>query len=654
MGHFAWAFNNKLAVLLQSRALIAQLATETLEDVHKKEEWERDFERDVERFRTVADIWVSTYFGNQVAWEAYNALLENLQSPEAEWQKLLQKKCIKKAQDLHDEKRFFHWELEFPEVFYDENGNRKANPGFDAVVGNPPYDVLEKERLGAENPHMELANYLESNPAYYPALGGKVNLFRPFLIQEILLLRNGALLGKIVPLALVNDFSCTRIRTYLLKNLNVSHIECFPQKDDPKDRVFSDAKLSTCVLVIIKPGPTKEFLIRIHPGKYFISNPKQVFASFDEIYAVDPEALPIPLVTQKEWNLAVKVHSCLPTCQLTDLVNLTRGEINQTIFSEFITENPSHHEMIKGVEIDRFAEHWYLSQGEKQWFDENLYFRKTESHKEAPTFRIGIQRITGIDDKTRLIATFFDRRVYFADSTNSIISDDRTKLHFVLALINSRFFNWRFKLTSTNNNVATNELNRLPIRRINFTTPKEKREQLLKQGKKLYQDYLGSQNWDKVLAFIAQRLPQKPGGTPDTEQEQSDVVHDLLALLAEEMTRLNKEKQSLIKGFLGWLEKEILKGSVEDQKNKTKIRNFHEGTFEHLLDVLKKNKVVPDPAPQIFRDTIESEFSHTMNVLVPLKSRIKATDDLINRIVYRLYGLTDAEIAVVAGQDFHT
>jgi hypothetical protein len=43
-----------------------------------------------------------------------------------------------------------------------------------------------------------------------------------------------------------------------------------------------------------------------------------------------------------------------------------------------------------------------------------------------------------------------------------------------------------------------------------------------------------------------------------------------------------------------------------------------------------------------------------MNALVPLKSRIKATDDLINRIVYRLYGLTDAEIAVVAGQDFHT
>ena len=34
---------------------------------------------------------------------------------------------------------FFHWDLEFPDIFYDIDGRRKKNPGFDAVVGNPPY-----------------------------------------------------------------------------------------------------------------------------------------------------------------------------------------------------------------------------------------------------------------------------------------------------------------------------------------------------------------------------------------------------------------------------------------------------------------------------------------------------------------------------------
>ena len=34
---------------------------------------------------------------------------------------------------------FFHWDLEFPDVFYGRDGRPKENPGFDAVVGNPPY-----------------------------------------------------------------------------------------------------------------------------------------------------------------------------------------------------------------------------------------------------------------------------------------------------------------------------------------------------------------------------------------------------------------------------------------------------------------------------------------------------------------------------------
>ena len=34
---------------------------------------------------------------------------------------------------------FFHWDLEFPDIFYGPDGRRKENPGFDAVLGNPPY-----------------------------------------------------------------------------------------------------------------------------------------------------------------------------------------------------------------------------------------------------------------------------------------------------------------------------------------------------------------------------------------------------------------------------------------------------------------------------------------------------------------------------------
>ena len=49
---------------------------------------------------------------------------------------------VEAAEHLSEEKRLFHWELEFPEVFYelDPPGDRD-NPGFDAVIGNPPYGM---------------------------------------------------------------------------------------------------------------------------------------------------------------------------------------------------------------------------------------------------------------------------------------------------------------------------------------------------------------------------------------------------------------------------------------------------------------------------------------------------------------------------------
>ena len=44
----------------------------------------------------------------------------------------------------------------------------------------------------------------------------------------------------------------------------------------------------------------------------------------------------------------------------------------------------------------------------------------------------------------------------------------------MLGVLNSSLFQWRFKITSTNNNVATNELNSLPFRIIDFTDASDK------------------------------------------------------------------------------------------------------------------------------------------------------------------------------------
>ncbi|MBC6933260.1 MAG: hypothetical protein DYG83_12050 [Candidatus Brocadia sp. AMX2] len=44
---------------------------------------------------------------------------------------------------------------------------------------------------------------------------------------------------------------------------------------------------------------------------------------------------------------------------------------------------------------------------------------------------------------------------------------------------------------------------------------------------------------------------------------------------------------------------------------------------------------------------LEKQFDRSISILEPVKARIKATDELIDEIVYRLYGLTSEEIKIV-------
>ena len=154
--------------------------------------------------------------------------------------------------------------------------------------------------------------------------------------------------------------------------------------------------------------------------------------------------------------------------------------------------------------------------------------------------------------------------------------------------------------------------------------------------------------FEKVLEVVDDCLPKDDAGELDAEGERSDVVHDLLAHLADEMIRMNKEKQEEIRGFLAWLE-EFGGARVDDLSNKTKVSAYYEIEFSELLGVLKKNKrkLACDPNRRAFGEDLRREFSASMEKLSPLLLRIGETDRLIDAVVYRLYGLTEAEVAIV-------
>ena len=50
------------------------------------------------------------------------------------------------------------------------------------------------------------------------------------------------------------------------------------------------------------------------------------------------------------------------------------------------------------------------------------------------------------------------------------------------------------------------------------------------------------------------------------------------------------------------------------------------------------------------QESLEREYSKSIEKLKAVKARIAATDRLIDLIVYRLYGLTEKEIGIVEGE----
>jgi hypothetical protein len=79
----------------------------------------------------------------------------------------------------------FNWELEFPEVF------DRANPGFDAIVGNPPFAGKNTIAQG------HAPGYLDWLKWIHPESHGNADLVAHFFRRSFNLIRHGGTFGLI-------------------------------------------------------------------------------------------------------------------------------------------------------------------------------------------------------------------------------------------------------------------------------------------------------------------------------------------------------------------------------------------------------------------------------------------------------------------------
>ena len=392
--------------------------------------------------------------------------------------------------------------------------------GFDMVIGNPPYGLINK-RQNKTVSHVaseEELEYYKNSCEYIHAKGGPVNVFRLFVVKSVHLLKEHGVFAEIFPLAFAADASSSNLRKYLLNEYKLIGLEGFPERDNVSKRIFEAVKMSVCILMLTKTKSNidDKFSIRIHSDRFIDAGSEKVFVSKKDIQSLDEKRFTIPLLQGSDLSVIRTIYKN-STTTIQDIGHCYTGEIDLTECKKYLTNDSSKSVMIKGAIIDRYQIKREMSQGEIEFLDSEMYLKekrgKKTQHHNYP--RIAMQGMTGVNEKYRLKMTLIPKNIFCANSVNYILSENEgIDSRYLLALLNSSTLNFVFSKNSTNSNVNGYEVDNLPI-----FVPNSKQQALL------------ARQVDKI---IEAKSADPNADTSELEESIDWLVYDLYDLTDEE------------------------------------------------------------------------------------------------------------------------
>jgi hypothetical protein len=221
------------------------------------------------RWRRIADLWCACWFRSgdrQLPAEAFGALSDAILSGRGALPPRATAEYLAVAGETADAHRFFHWELEFPEVFFDASGNRRPLAGFDAVIGNPPWEMIRADagsadtRRHARAGNEPLLRFTRDAGVYVAQSSGHANRYQLFAERALALARHGGRIGLVLPSGLATDQGSAALRHRLLTECDVDAIVGF----DNQHGVFPIHRSVRFLLVTATAGlPTREIACRL-------------------------------------------------------------------------------------------------------------------------------------------------------------------------------------------------------------------------------------------------------------------------------------------------------------------------------------------------------------------------------------------------------
>jgi hypothetical protein len=319
----------------------------TAQDVKSKQEsylrgrsdavWLRDY--------TLCNVWTAAFFTplleQQLGVIPTTAVLFSLMTRAvsgAELGSSVFQKVAEAANALAAEKFFFHWCLEFPEVFQDG--------GFSCVLGNPPWEKIklqEKEFFAArdadtanaqnkamrekiiknlpfQNPQLlqsfKTAKYDANSQSRFVRYSGRfplsavgdINTYSIFTETTRKIIAASGKVGIIIPTGIATDDSTKIFIQSLLKSNYLESLYDFTNKGHIFQGVQGNISFS---LLTISENKTRNFQIaaQLYKTEEIKKKDKAYTISFDDIQSINPNTLNVPVVSSLiDWKIIYRIH----------------------------------------------------------------------------------------------------------------------------------------------------------------------------------------------------------------------------------------------------------------------------------------------------------------------------------------------------------
>ncbi len=210
----------------------------------------------------IANAWCAAFLWNKIE-SAPPPITEDILRRLLKDAAVVSKATIAEIKQLSKKYCFFHWHLAFPDIFMvnkteEDNLTTGWSGGFDVVLGNPPWDVLQSDKPDVfDEQHERIKLWSQFNE--YSILKGRRDLYKLFIVMSKNIIAANGVVAFIVPVGIFIEDDCSDVRKKIFIDGSVLRLQHFQNN---RKQFFPDVHASyrfVCIFFSRKPGTDLQF-----------------------------------------------------------------------------------------------------------------------------------------------------------------------------------------------------------------------------------------------------------------------------------------------------------------------------------------------------------------------------------------------------------